>query len=87
MQASGQGALYLIGVVLQEALFLSLLGFGPALLLSYFLYDYLGTLTGLPLFLTVGRVGLVLALATGMCIVSGLISLGKVIRTDPAEVF
>jgi putative ABC transport system permease protein len=87
LKAIGYGNGYVIGVVLQEALWLSFLGFGPALLASLLLYGYLGGLTGLPLFLTPGRIALVLILATGMCMASGLLALQKVIKADPAEVF
>jgi putative ABC transport system permease protein len=43
--------------------------------------------TGLPLFLTAGRIGLILVLTVSMCIVSGLLALRKVQQADPAEVF
>jgi putative ABC transport system permease protein len=87
LKAIGYGNRYVVGVVLQEALWLSLLAFGPALVMSYFFYDYLATITGLPLFLTVPRVGAVLLLAALMCMASGVIALQKVIKADPAEVF
>jgi putative ABC transport system permease protein len=87
LKAIGYSNRYLIGVVLEEALLLSLLAFGPALLLSFLLYHYLEVLTGLPLFLSLGRIAFVLALAAGMCMVSAFLALRKVIKADPAEVF
>jgi putative ABC transport system permease protein len=87
LKAIGYSNGYVVGVVLREALLLSLIGFGPALLASWLLYDYLGSITGLPLYLTPGRIGLVLVLAAGMCMLSGVMALRKVIRADPAEVF
>jgi putative ABC transport system permease protein len=87
LKAIGYSNRYLLAVVLEEALLLSFVAFGPALVLSCFLYHYLSGLTGLPLYLTPGRIALVLILATGMCMVSGLLALQKVIKADPAEVF
>jgi putative ABC transport system permease protein len=87
LKAIGYSNGYLVRVVLQEALLLCLLAFGPALALSFILYGYLGALTGLPLFLTFWRIVFVLLLAAGMCVVSGLLALRKVIEADPAEVF
>jgi putative ABC transport system permease protein len=87
LKAIGYGNRYIVGVVLQEALLLSLIGFGPALLMSYLIYGYLGILTGLPLYLTAGRIAFVLVLAAAMCMGAGVLALQKVIKADPAEVF
>jgi putative ABC transport system permease protein len=87
LKAIGYSNRYIVGVVLKQGLFLALLAFGPALLASILLYQYLGVITGLPLYLTAGRIGLVLMLAAGMCMASGFLALQKVIKADPAEVF
>jgi putative ABC transport system permease protein len=87
LKAIGYSNGFVVGVVLQEALLLSVLGFGPAFLASFLVYGYLGTMTGLPLLLTPGRVLFVLVLAAGMCMLSGTLALRKVIKADPAEVF
>jgi putative ABC transport system permease protein len=87
LKAIGYRNRFLTLIVLQEAVWLSLLGFVPALLFAYLLYGLLGRLTGLPLFLTVGRAGLILLLTTSMCILSGVLAIRKVQTADPAEVF
>lgn len=87
VKAIGYPNRYLAGLVLQEALLLSLLAFGPGLASSYLLYWWLGMLTGLPMQLTGGRIGLILVLTVGMTTVSGLIAVRKALATDPAEVF
>ena len=51
------------------------------------LYTVLARLTGLPLYLTVGRAGLVLLLTVALSMVAGVIAVRKVLATDPAEVF
>jgi putative ABC transport system permease protein len=87
LKAIGYSNSYLTGVVLQEAVFLAVLGFVPGLVISYLLYGLLGQNTGLPLRLNVWRTGLVLVLAVAMCMCSALLAVRKVHQTDPAEVF
>src|SRR5207248_7361205 len=70
LKAIGYSDRYLTGVVLQEALFLAVLGFLPGLLISALLYRLLEDHTGLPLRLTLARGGLVLVLTVGMCFLS-----------------
>ncbi len=87
LKAIGYSDRYLTGVVLQEALFLALLGFVPGLLISAALYGFLENNTGLPLRLTVLRGVFVLLLTVVMCFLSGVIAVRKVQKADPAEVF
>jgi putative ABC transport system permease protein len=87
LKAIGYPNRHLLRVVLEEALFLSLLGFVPGLLISWAIYKLVAATTGLPMRFTAGRVGLVLVLSVAMCIVSGVIAVRKVLTADPAEVF
>jgi len=87
LKAIGYPDRYLTRVVLQEALILSLLGFVPGLIASWGLYQLLGYATGLPMYLTIERMGMVLILTLAMCAISGMIALRKVQTVDPAEVF
>jgi len=87
LKAIGYGNRYLIGVVIQEALLLSLLGFGPGIAISQLLYQWLAAMTGLPMQLTPERAGVVLALTVAMTVISGLIAVRKAVAADPAEVF
>jgi putative ABC transport system permease protein len=87
LKAIGYTDRYLTGVVLREGLLLALLGYLPALGLSWLLYRLLGAWTGLPLVMTAGRAGFVLLLATVMCAFSGFLALRRVRAADPAEVF
>src|SRR5438105_15919755 len=72
LKAMGYGGSYLAGVVLQQALLLALVGFVPGCLVSWLLYRVLEQATGLPLLLTIPRVGAVLGLTVLMCSLSGL---------------
>jgi len=87
LKAIGFNELYLVGVVLQQALFLSVLGFLPALLAAEVLFRIVSGLTGLLMFLTSFRIARVLVLTVAMCLVSGLIAVRRILTADPAEVF
>lgn len=87
LKAIGYHNASLNAVVLQEALWLSLLGFIPGVIASRLLYEMLEQMTGLPLCLSWSRGALVLALTVLMCIGSGFLALRKVKSADPAEVF
>ena len=87
LKAIGYPDSYLTRVVLQEALFISGLGYVPGFLLTLIAYNQLAVQTQLPMHMTIPRALLVLVLATGMCVFSGLLVVRKVKRADPAEVF
>jgi putative ABC transport system permease protein len=87
LKAIGYTNLYLMGVVIQEAIILSVFGFIPGFLISQIFYDLGATVTGLVFQMTVERVVNLYILTFMMCLVSGLIAVRKVQRADPAEVF
>jgi putative ABC transport system permease protein len=87
LKAIGYTHRQLIAVVLQEALLLACVGFLPGVGLTHVLYTVLAGLTGLPFFLTIWRVGLVLLLTIALALVAGITAVRKVLATDPAEVF
>jgi putative ABC transport system permease protein len=87
LKAIGYHDRYVSGVVIQEALLLSLLGFAAGLAISWPLYSLLSEKTGLPLEITFGRGGLILGLTILMCVLSGFLALRRVRTADPAEVF
>ncbi len=87
LKAMGYSNLFLLGVVLQEALILSILGFIPGFAVGGLLYTVTGNVTGLLFQMTWGRILNLLGLTFVMCLVSGAIAVRKVQATDPAEVF
>jgi putative ABC transport system permease protein len=89
MKAMGYRAQYLFKVVLQEAIFLAVLGYLPGLAIALGLYHLTLTATAgtLPMAMTGSRVLFVLGLTVTMCGLSGLISVRKAVTADPAEVF
>ena len=87
LKAMGYRNGYLLSVVMQEALILSVLGFIPGVLVSRLLYQAAGNATGLFFQMTPERVMNLLVATFIMCLVSGAIAVRKVQTTDPADVF
>ncbi|MEM8913407.1 MAG: FtsX-like permease family protein [Planctomycetota bacterium] len=87
LKAMGYPNGYFIGLVVKQSLFLSFFGFIPAVLVSWGLFHLLGSWSGLPMLLTIPRMAGVLGLTTGMCLISGLLAMRKLLRADPASLF
>lgn len=87
LKAMGYTNRYLFSVVFREAAILALLGFGPGLGISVWLYRVAANATLLPMHMSGGLAASVLALTILMCCISGAIALRKVQSADPAEVF
>jgi putative ABC transport system permease protein len=77
----------LVRLVLTQAALLGMLGFFPAVVMTFGLYSMLTVITGIVTKLTVARVALVFILTLGMCFVAGLLAVRKAIAVDPAELF
>lgn len=87
LKAIGYSNFYLLGIVLQEALILAVIGFIPGFLISLLLYNLTANATGLLMQMTTTRVINLLIATLIMCFISGTIAVRKVMATDPAEVF
>lgn len=87
LKAMGYSDLYLAGVVFQQSLWLSLLGYAPGIALTWRLYKLTANATFLPMEIAAGRAALVLALTVAMCFLSGLLAMRKLRQADPAEIF
>ena len=87
LKAMGYPNRYFVGLVIRQSIYLSLTGFIPALIFSYGMFRLIEIFVGLPMLLTLPRIGLVLALTVLMCLISGLLALRKLINADPASLF
>ncbi|MEA5622695.1 ABC transporter permease DevC [Nostoc sp. UHCC 0251] len=87
LKAMGYTDNYLLGVLIQEALLLAVLGFLPGFLLSFGLYQVTYAATMLPIFMKTERAIQVWILTVIMCSVSGAIAMRKLRSADPADVF
>jgi len=86
-KAMGYRTVYLLGIVLEEALILSLMGFVPGLGISFGLYSLTRNATNLPIYITLARSVTVLILTIIMCAISGAIATRKLQEADPADIF
>jgi putative ABC transport system permease protein len=87
LKAMGYTDFYLLTVVFQEALILSIVGFFPGMLAANGLYALTRSATNLPLMMTLARASTVLILTIIMCIISGAIAVRKLRAADPADMF
>jgi putative ABC transport system permease protein len=86
-KAMGYRSMYLLSIVFEEALILSILGFFPGVGISLGLYSLTRNATNLPMYMTLFRALQVLILTLIMCIISGAIATRKLQSADPADIF
>jgi len=87
LKAMGYSDRYLVGVLIQEALLLAVLGFMPGIVLANGLYSLAQSATLLPIAMTTNRAVVVLSLTIVMCTGSGALALRKLQSADPADIF
>ena len=87
LKAMGYPDRYLFGIVMQEGLILSALGFLPSLIASEAVYFITRQATLLPAYFTVERALTVYAFTLGMCIISALFAARQIRSADPADIF
>lgn len=87
LKAMGYGNSYFFGLVIQQAVLLSLLGFLPGLCCSWLLFQLNSSFTGLLMNLSWDRALFVLGLTMIMCVISGFLALRKLLAADPASLF
>ncbi|UFP95137.1 ABC transporter permease DevC [Gloeobacter morelensis] len=87
LKAMGYPDAYLWGVLLQESLILSVLGFIPGIIVTLALYALAYEATLLPITMPSERLALVFGLTVLMCAGSALIASRKLSSADPADIF
>lgn len=87
LKAIGYYNRFVIGVVFQQALLLSGMGFVTGIVMSQVFYRILSSQTGLLMRLTVLRAAFVFGLTVIMCLAAGSLAVRKALSADPAEVF
>jgi putative ABC transport system permease protein len=86
-KAMGYSHRFLLGIVLEEALIIALLGFVPGVALGSLAYYLMASATDLPLGMTVARATTVLSGTFCACALSGMLATIRLRRADPAELF
>jgi putative ABC transport system permease protein len=87
LKAMGYANRYFIWLILQEAVLLSILGFVPGVISSEIICRVVAMLTGLKVGVHGVTALVVLLMSVAMCIVSGSLTVRKVMAVDPAELF
>jgi putative ABC transport system permease protein len=87
LKAMGYNDRYLLGVLIQEALILAVLGYVPGFAVAIGLYHLTHIATLLPIGMTLNRAILVFVLTIVMCSMSGAIAMRKLQSADPADIF
>ncbi|WP_013334469.1 ABC transporter permease DevC [Gloeothece verrucosa] len=85
--AMGYKYSYLLIVIFQESIILSVLGYMPSLLIAINLYSLTKSATFLPMLMTSDKIILVFILTVIMCSISGLLAMRKLLQADPADIF
>jgi putative ABC transport system permease protein len=86
-KAMGYKNSYLLGVVFEEAIILSIIGFVPSVAIAAGLYQLTAAATALPIVLPASRAVTVLIMTIFMCGISGAIATRKLQSADPADIF
>jgi putative ABC transport system permease protein len=87
LKAMGYSDRYFLIVLLQEALFLAVLGYFPGFIVAIGLYHLTYAATLLPIGMTLNRAIFVFVLTVLMCGASGVIAMRKLQSADPADIF
>jgi putative ABC transport system permease protein len=87
LKAIGYSNGFLNAIVLIEAILVMLVAFVPAFAAALVIYAVIRGQTLLPVAMTATELGGVLAATLLMSVISALLSLGRLRRADPAEIF
>jgi putative ABC transport system permease protein len=87
LKAIGYKNSYLLFVVFEQSIILSIFGYFPGLLVCLRLYNLTKSATFLPMALTYDKALLVLCLTVVMCLISGFLAMRRLQQADPADIF
>ena len=86
-KAMGYAPAFFLGVIVEEALILAILGFIPGVTLSLALYKLVAVATDLPMEMTLSRAVTVMFGTIVACTLSGVIATRRVAKANPADLF
>jgi putative ABC transport system permease protein len=87
LKAMGYSNLHVSLIVIRQALILAVAGFSAGFTLALFAYYLTFTATNLPIYMTLQRIVGVFLTSIFMCTISGVISVRKVLVSNPASLF
>ncbi len=86
-KAMGYPHRFFLGIIVEEALILGVLGFMPGVFLAQLFYDGLVRNANVPVFMTPERAVLVFLGTLVACTVSGMLAIRRLKAADPADLF
>lgn len=86
-KAMGYGPRFFLGIVIEEALVLGLLGFLPGLAVGSAILSLMARVTTLPLAMTLSMAAMVLIGTVVFSVLSGVIATRRLAAADPADLF
>ncbi len=87
LKAMGFKSWFIYGIGVQQALLYALMSYFPALGFAYVVFKVVHALSKMPMDLTPSMALLVFSMSLTMCVISSILGLQKVRRTDPAELY
>lgn len=87
LKAMGASDLTIYGVIIEQALWMAVLGYIPSTVLCYGVAAWTFTTQGILILITPGSAIAVFGITVGMCVCSAIFAIQKVTRLDPAMVF
>lgn len=87
LKAIGYGHQYLLSIVLQQSMFIAILGYIPGFLMAELLYNLTRQATLLPISMNFPRAISVFSLTAIMCFLAGATAMRKLKAADPADIF
>ena len=87
LKAIGYRHNYLLSMVLQQAIFIAVLGYLPGFMIAVIQYEFTQKATLLPVVMTSDRALFVFFATLAMCFLSGITAVNKLKAADPADIF
>ncbi len=87
LKAIGYRHKYLLALILQQAIFIAILGYIPGFLIAVIQYEFTKQATLLPIAMNTERAVFVMASTVIMCLISGATAVNKLRAADPADIF
>lgn len=87
LKAMGYTNWYLVGIVFQESIILSVLGYIPGILVSFVVFEIASSATFMPMEISLYRGAMIFVLTLVMCFASGVLAMRKLRQADPADIF
>jgi putative ABC transport system permease protein len=87
LKAMGYSSTWLLLRVVEQAVYLALLGYAVGVVVSLLAFRLVHAATGLPMFFRPTTAAIVLLLTVLMCVLSGAFAARRLVAADPAQLY